>query len=65
MARLVRVRGVLLLSVTNHLTQNIAPCRSWVLPLGLYLVSFILCFHLEQAYVRSIYLGPVASCWPA
>jgi hypothetical protein len=52
---------VLLLSVTNHLTQNIAPVPFlWILPLGLYLLSFILCFNLEQAYIRSIYLGPVA-----
>ena len=52
---------VLLLSVTNHLTQNVAPVPFlWILPLGLYLLSFILCFNLEQAYIRSIYLGPVA-----
>ena len=51
----------LLLSVTNHLTQNIAPVPFlWILPLGLYLLSFILCFNIEQAYIRSIYLGPVA-----
>ena len=53
---------VLLLSVTNHLTQNIAPVPFlWILPLGLYLLSFILCFNIEQAYIRSIYLGPVAT----
>jgi len=52
---------VLLLSVTNHLTQNIAPVPFlWVLPLGLYLLSFILCFNFESAYIRSVYLGPVA-----
>jgi spermidine synthase len=52
---------VLLLSVTNHLTQNVAPVPFlWILPLGLYLLSFILCFNLEQAYIRSIYLGPIA-----
>jgi hypothetical protein len=35
----------LLLAVTNHLTQNVAAAPFlWVLPLGLYLLSFIICF---------------------
>jgi hypothetical protein len=35
----------LLLSITTHLTQNVAPIPFlWVLPLCLYLLSFIVCF---------------------
>ncbi|MBM3739278.1 MAG: hypothetical protein FJW39_26195 [Acidobacteria bacterium] len=37
--------SALLLSVTNHITQNIAPIPFlWVLPLTLYLLTFVLCF---------------------
>ena len=37
--------STLLLTVTNLLTQNIAPMPLlWVLPLSIYLLSFILCF---------------------
>jgi hypothetical protein len=37
--------STLLLAVTNHLTQNVAAIPFlWVLPLSLYLLSFILCF---------------------
>ena len=52
---------VLLLAVTNHLTQNIASIPFlWILPLSLYLLSFMICFNVEGAYIRPIYLGPVA-----
>jgi spermidine synthase len=52
---------VLLLAVTNHLTQNITSIPFlWVLPLSLYLLSFMVCFHVDGAYIRSIYLGPLA-----
>jgi hypothetical protein len=52
---------VLLLSVTNHLTQNITSIPFlWILPLGLYLLSFMLCFNADGVYIRPIYLGPVA-----
>ncbi|MDO8804408.1 MAG: fused MFS/spermidine synthase [Elusimicrobiota bacterium] len=37
--------SVLLLSITNHLTQNVAAIPFlWLLPLSLYLLSFIFCF---------------------
>jgi len=37
--------SVLLLSITNHLTQNVAAIPFlWLLPLSLYLLSFIICF---------------------
>jgi hypothetical protein len=49
----------LLLAVTNHLTQNIAPIPFlWVLPLTLYLLSFILVFYQRgQLYWRKVYLA--------
>lgn len=38
--------SALLLAVTNHLTQNVAPIPFlWILPLTLYLLSFILSFE--------------------
>ncbi|NIC42707.1 fused MFS/spermidine synthase [Aquabacterium sp. A08] len=54
---------VLLLSITRHLTQDVAPVPFlWVLPLSLYLLSFILCFDAPRYYVRSAFLAalPVA-----
>src|SRR5260370_2453919 len=43
--------STLLLSITSYLTQNITPMPFlWVLPLSLYLLSFILCFEYERAY---------------
>ena len=48
---------VLLMSVTSHLTQDIAPIPLlWVLPLALYLVTFILCFEGGGWYRRGWYL---------
>jgi SAM-dependent methyltransferase len=44
---------MLLLSVTNHFTQDIAPIPLfWVLPLALYLLSFILVFWNKSFYPR-------------
>ncbi len=49
--------SALLLSVTNLLTQNIAPMPLvWVLPLSVYLLTFILCFESERWYRRAIFL---------
>ena len=43
----------LLLAVTNHITQNIASIPFlWLLPLTLYLLSFIICFDHERWYHR-------------
>jgi len=53
----------LLLAVTNHLTQNVAAIPFlWVLPLSLYLLSFILCFDSDRWYKRWLFvrLGAVA-----
>jgi len=50
--------SALLLAVTNHLTQNIAAIPFlWVLPLSLYLLSFILCFDSDRWYSRWLFLG--------
>jgi hypothetical protein len=48
--------SVLLLSVTSHITQNVASIPFlWVLPLSIYLLSFILCFDGTGWYRRSAY----------
>jgi hypothetical protein len=53
--------STLLLAVTNHLTQNVAAIPFlWVLPLSLYLLSFILCFSGEGRYPRKVFLPLVA-----
>ncbi|MEE3326549.1 MAG: fused MFS/spermidine synthase [Myxococcota bacterium] len=48
---------VLLMAITNLLCLDVASIPFlWVLPLGLYLLSFIICFGSESAYRRSIWL---------
>jgi hypothetical protein len=54
--------STMLLAVTNHLTQNVAAIPFlWVLPLTLYLLSFILCFSGEGWYHRIVYLPLLAA----
>jgi len=49
--------SVLLLAVTTHLTQDVAAIPFlWILPLGLYLLSFIVCFEAPQYYRRGLFL---------
>jgi hypothetical protein len=49
--------SVLLLAITNQMSQEIAVNPFlWVLPLCLYLASFILCFDSERWYWREAYL---------
>ncbi len=57
---------VLLLAVTNHLTQNIPPFPFlWILPLSLYLASFIICFAAEgRFYRRRLWLAAAAIALP-
>ena len=51
----------MLLAVTNHITQNVASVPFlWILPLILYLVTFILCFEGRGWYQRRFFLGPLA-----
>jgi len=53
--------SVLLLAVTSHLTQNVAPIPLlWVAPLSLYLLSFILCFESDRLYPRWLFLPLLA-----
>jgi len=48
---------VVLLASTNEMTQNIFPVPFlWVLPLSLYLISFIPCFENERWYVRRFWV---------
>lgn len=49
--------SALLLIVTNLLTQDIAPMPLlWVVPLGVYLLTFILCFDSSRWYQRWLFL---------
>jgi SAM-dependent methyltransferase len=51
------IASVLLLAITNQLSQNVAAIPFlWVMPLGLYLLSFILCFEGSSWYARFPYL---------
>ena len=51
----------LLLAVTNHITQNVAAVPFlWILPLSLYLFTFVLCFESDRWYRRGIFL-PLAA----
>ncbi|PYX90777.1 MAG: hypothetical protein DMG68_00535, partial [Acidobacteria bacterium] len=49
--------SALLLAVTNHISQNIAAVPFlWILPLSLYLLSFIVCFEGHRWYHRGFFL---------
>ncbi len=49
--------SVLLLAFTGHMTLNIAAIPFlWVLPLALYLLSFVLCFEASGWYRRWLFL---------
>jgi SAM-dependent methyltransferase len=54
--------SALLLSITNHLTQDVASIPFlWIVPLTIYLLSFILCFDADGWYQRPVYM---ALLWP-
>ena len=54
---------VLLLAVTQQLTQNVPPVPFlWVVPLALYLLSFTLVFNRDSWYQRAIWLYLFAIC---
>jgi spermidine synthase len=56
-AALAACASALLLEISNHLSQNVAPIPFlWVAPLGIYLLSFIICFESEHAYRRVVFL---------
>jgi hypothetical protein len=53
--------AVMLLAVTNHLTQNIPSFPLlWVVPLAVYLLTFILCFEGRDWYRPNLYLVSLA-----
>jgi SAM-dependent methyltransferase len=57
--------SVMLLAVSNHITQNISSVPFlWVLPLALYLVSFILAFDHPRWYVRPLFIGALVVLVP-
>jgi hypothetical protein len=48
--------SLLLLSITTHITQNVASIPFlWVVPLAIYLITFILCFDGNGWYWRKSY----------
>jgi SAM-dependent methyltransferase len=58
--------SVMLLAVTNHVTQNISSVPFlWVLPLALYLTSFILAFDHPRWYVRPLFIALLVVLVPA
>lgn len=49
--------SALLLSITTHLSTNVAPIPLlWVATLGIYLASFIICFERDRIYHRAVFL---------
>jgi SAM-dependent methyltransferase len=49
--------SALLLAITNHISQNIAAVPFlWMVPLSLYMLSFILCFGSSRWYHRTLFL---------
>lgn len=53
--------AVMLLAVSNHLTQNIPSIPLlWVVPLAIYLLTFILCFEGRRWYRPDLYLASLA-----
>jgi MFS family permease len=58
--------SVMLLAVTNHITQNVSSVPFlWVLPLALYLISFILAFDHPRWYLRPVFLVLLVVLLPA
>ena len=50
--------SLLMLAITHQISQDVAPIPFlWVLPLGLYLFSFVLVFERDRWYRRTIFLG--------
>lgn len=51
------IGSALLLGVSSHLTQNISSAPLlWVVPLSLYLITFIISFDHPRWYLRALYL---------
>jgi len=53
--------SILLLGITTHMTQDVAAIPFlWVIPLAVYLLTFILCFETSKAYHRIVFLPALA-----
>jgi SAM-dependent methyltransferase len=49
--------SAMLLAVTNHMTQNVAAIPFlWIVPLAIYLLTFILCFESHRWYKRVVFV---------
>jgi hypothetical protein len=58
---LAMIASVLLLATTNQVCLDVAVVPFlWVVPLGLYLLTFILCFDSDRWYSRALY-GPAGA----
>jgi len=61
--------SALLLAITNKICQDVAVVPLlWVLPLTLYLLSFIICFDSPRWYLRAVFVPMMAialtsACW--
>jgi SAM-dependent methyltransferase len=65
-AALAACGSTLLLAFTGHMTLNIASIPFlWVLPLALYLLSFVLCFEASGWYRRWLFLPLLAAGFAA
>ncbi len=54
--------SLLLLAVSNHITRNVASVPLlWIVPLSLYLLTFILCFDGKGWYKRDIMLAMLSA----
>jgi len=52
---------IMLTATTSAMTQNVSPIPFlWLLPLSLYLLTFILCFHSAKVYQRWFWLAVFA-----
>ena len=56
--------SILWLAVSNTLSQHLAPIPFlWILPLGIYLLTFVLCFHNVDYYKPKIYRMLLPAGW--
>jgi hypothetical protein len=56
--------SLLLLAATNHICQDVAVVPFlWVMPLSLYLLSFIICFDHERWYIRRLWAAATIFAW--
>ena len=60
-AALAACGSALLLAITNHISENIAAVPLiWIVPLSLYLLTFIICFEGRNWYHRGLFLRLLA-----